>query len=75
MRTKPTALEQSGTAGDYRIEYAATAQTCSSVPTFSSGDVFGALTISTVSSGLTVGQGSSLRSINSSAYLAWSAEL
>jgi hypothetical protein len=75
MRTAPTALEQSGTAGDYRVQHQFTATTCSSVPTFSSADVWGSTTLFTVASGLTQGQGSFARSVNSSAYLAWSAEL
>jgi hypothetical protein len=75
MRTAPTALEQSGTAGDYRLQHQFTSTTCSSVPTFSSADVWGATTLFTVASGLTQGQGSFARSVNSSAYLAWSAEL
>jgi len=75
MRTNPTSLEQSGTAGDYRIEYTNTAQTCSTVPIFTSADAWGAITIPAVSSGLTAGQGAFLRSINSNAYLAWSVEL
>jgi hypothetical protein len=75
MRAAPTALEQSGTAGDYRITHQNTATTCSAVPTFSAADVWGATTLFTVASGLTQGQGSFARSVNSSAYLAWSAEL
>jgi hypothetical protein len=75
MRTDPTALEQSGTAGDYRIEYSNTAQTCSAVPAIGDADVWGAVTNCFVSSGLTVGQGGQLRAVNTNAYLAWSAEL
>lgn len=75
MRTKPTALEQSGTAGDYRIRHGVTSTTCSTVPVFDAAEDFAAVTQFTVASGLTAGQGSILRSVNSSAYLAWSAEL
>jgi hypothetical protein len=78
MRTRPTALEQSGTAGDYVIGHAATVTTCSSVPVFSTStnSEAGRVTF-TVSSGLTTGQGSVSVSefANSTAYLAWSAEL
>jgi hypothetical protein len=41
MRTAPAALEQSGTAGDYRVVRQGTTVNCNSVPTFNSGDVFG----------------------------------
>ena len=76
MRTNPTALEQSGTAGDYSTYTGnATLTTCSSVPTFSVASQSNARTIFTVASGLTAGQGSFARAVNSNAYLAWSAEL
>ncbi len=75
MRTNPTALEQSGTATDYRVFYSTASTNCSSVPTFDSGTVFGASATFTVASGLTGGQGSMLRANTSSAYLGWSAEL
>jgi hypothetical protein len=75
MRTAPTALEQNGTAGDYRIYANDTNINCSAVPVFSGAEVFSARTEFVVASGLTVGQGSQLRSTNASAYLAWSAEL
>jgi hypothetical protein len=75
LRTAPTALEQSGTAGNYRVTIADTNVTCSAVPTFIGAELFSARTRFEVSSGLTAGQGSFGRSVNSSAYLAWSAEL
>ena len=75
MRTAPTALEQNGTAGDYRVRYTGNNSNCSSVPGFWGADVFGATTTFTVASGLTAGQASFLRAVNSSAYLAWSVEL
>jgi hypothetical protein len=75
MRTAPTALEQTGTAGDYRIQPAGSAITCSSVPAFNTGDIWDATTVFTVASGLTAGGAMMLRSVNSTAYLAWSAEL
>jgi hypothetical protein len=75
MRIAPSALTQSGTAGDYRVQHQTTATNCSSVPTLSGGSVWGALVQFTVSSGLTAGQGSVIRSVNSSAYLGFSAEL
>jgi hypothetical protein len=76
MRTVPTALEQSGTAADYRIIIAAaTNVACSAVPTFSSASVNAADTTYTVASGLTAGQGGIPRSAATTAYLGWSAEL
>jgi hypothetical protein len=76
MRTAPTALEQSGTPGDYQILFKATAGTCTAGPTFGTGDVFGGRFQATTGSALTAGEGAMLRNNNSlSAYLAWSAEL
>jgi hypothetical protein len=75
MRTSPTALEQSGTAGDYSIRHQTTNTTCSSVPVYGGATLNTADTVFTVSSGLTAGQGSAARAVNTNAYLAWSAEL
>jgi len=75
MRTTPTALEQSGTAGDYSIRHQTTNTTCSSVPVYGGATLNTADTVFTVSSGLTAGQGSAARAVNTNAYLAWSAEL
>jgi hypothetical protein len=76
MRIAPTALEQSGTAGDYStVGPATTVTVCSAVP------IFGAATSSfasfdfTVTAGLVAGQGHSARPVNTSAFLGWSAEL
>jgi hypothetical protein len=75
MRTAPTALEQSGTAGDYLVNRAGANTTCSAAPAFSAATSFSARTNLTVASGLTAGQCVFARSNNSTAYLAWSAEL
>ena len=75
MRTEPDALEQSGTANHYRIQYLATNATCNGVPTFGGATLQNARVLFVVASGLTAGQGSLLRSASSSAYLAFSAEL
>ena len=75
MRIGPTALTQTGTAGDYRIQHGSTSTTCSSVPVLSNADVWNARVTFTVSSGLTAGQGSLLRSVNTNAYLGFSSEL
>ena len=75
MRTAPTALEQSGTAGDYSVRYLLTFTSCSAVPVFYEATTNSGFFELTVASGLTAGQGSNLRPVNTSAYLAWSAEL
>ena len=74
MRTAPTALEQSGTATNYSVNYTTTSANCSSVPTFSSGTIWSAMTILTTAAVLTAGHGV-LPQANSSGYLGWSAEL
>lgn len=75
MRTAPTALEQSGTAGNYQVQQGATNTTCSAVPAYNYADTESATVQSTVASGLTIGYAAFLRAVNSSGYLAWSAEL
>jgi hypothetical protein len=76
MRISPSALEQSGTAGDYGIRFTATGNTaCSAVPTFSFASTYDATVLFTVASGLTGGQSVMGRGNNSSAFLGWSAEL
>jgi hypothetical protein len=76
MRTEPTALEQSGTAGDYRVRRAVTTSTtCSSVPVWFSSVKTSATTLFTVASGLTAGQACLGANVNGNAFLAWSAEL
>jgi hypothetical protein len=75
MRIAPTALEQSGTAGDYSVRHGNTATNCSAVPTIYASTTSSAHVTLTVSSGLTTGQGSNLRPVNTNAFLAWSAEL
>jgi hypothetical protein len=75
MRTTPTALEQSGTAGDYRVNHSGTTTTCSSVPTFAVASSNAAGVVFTVASGLTVGRACALQTTSATAFLAWSAEL
>lgn len=75
LRTRPTALSTSGTAGDYRVFRQGTNVTCSAVPTFDEGDTFAANASFPVSSGLTAGEAIMGRSVNTNAFLAWSAEL
>ena len=78
MRTAPSALEQTGTAGDYRVRNTAAASTtCSAVPVIAAAGTtsYSVVTSFTVASGLTAGQGCFLQAVNSTAYLGWSAEL
>jgi hypothetical protein len=73
MRISPTALEQSGTAGDYAV-YVGTTITCTGVPTFNSANTQASHIILTAT-GVTTGQGALGRASNTNAYLGWSAEL
>jgi hypothetical protein len=77
MRTRPTALEQSGTAADYNVVRCGlgTNANCSSVPTFGVANLTSAQTVFTVSSGLSNGTAGSVQANNTNAYLGWSAEL
>ena len=75
MRMAPTALEQSGTATDYKINYKASSASCSSVPIFSTADEQSAGLSFTVASGLTAGECVGGRSNGTGAYLGFSAEL
>jgi hypothetical protein len=78
MRTSPSALEQNGTANNYMIAYLGTSTACSAVPAFVTASPDGSTIQATVSSGLTAGQGSQIRTDatnGATAYLAWSAEL
>jgi hypothetical protein len=78
MRTAPSALEQSGTAGDYGIEASAGGGACTSVPTFSSASIIGSKVIFVKASTQTAGQSCLLQTgptTGVSAFLAWSAEL
>jgi hypothetical protein len=77
MRIEPTALEQTGTAANYRVQGGGAATTvCSAVPSFSSATTSLARTTFTVASGLTVYNGCVGSPASAvTAYLAWSAEL
>jgi hypothetical protein len=75
MRTQPTAVETTGTSGDYRVLHGTTVTACSAVPTFNSATTHNGEVQATVSSGLTAGQGNMLETNTNNAYLAWSAEL
>jgi len=77
MRTAPTALEQSGTAGNYKVREAGTYD-CTSVPTFNNASTWNA-TVTFKRSGITssngFAQGELLKCGGTSGYLGWSAEL
>jgi hypothetical protein len=77
MRTRPTALEQSGTASDYQVFNATSSSiTCSAVPAYSGSTTDSvALVELTVSSGLVAGNSTAMRTNSSSGYLGFPAEL
>lgn len=76
MRIAPTALEQSGTAGEYALFVANTVTSCASVPSFSVATKDYAQTVFTTTSGHTAGQ-AGVAAVNKVGgnYLGWSAEL
>ena len=75
MRGAPTALEQSGTAADYKIRRSTTA-TCSSVPSFGHATKDQAAT-NFISSSHGFGDGSAVRCMSGGTdhYIAWSADI
>jgi hypothetical protein len=75
MRSIPTALEQSGTATDYRFSGAEGNIANSAVPTFNYASNVMAVTSFTVASGLTAGRACFGDLATTSGYLGWSAEL
>jgi len=76
MRTSPSALEQTGTASNYRVFSGNSITVCSAVPAFDNATQNMASFNLTVASGLTVGQGgAALAGSATSGYLAWSVEL
>jgi hypothetical protein len=76
MRINPTALEQTGTAANYVIRIGGSTVNCSSVPTFNNASLWGARSLFTVASGLTIGQSVMAQTAATAGiYLAWSSEL
>jgi hypothetical protein len=77
MRTTPSALEQSGTAGDYAVGiFGVSTTVLNAVPSYSSVTTSNLAMIDmAVASGLSAGYPTFARSVNAPAYLAWSAEL
>ena len=75
MRAAPTALEQTGTAGDYKLSRRTAATTCSSVPAFDFANTNHAHVLWYVSTGMVAGEGVFMRTTTTDVYLAWSSEL
>ena len=75
MRVAPTALEQTGTAANYRIYHGTTETACSGVPQLNSTTTNTAEIQADTGSGLTAGQGNALESNSNGTYLAFTAEL
>jgi hypothetical protein len=77
MRTKPTALEQNGTATDYQVLTTGnTITNCNAVPVISTSTqaMQGVVSLA-VASGIVAGQAGTMRVATAGAYLGWSAEL
>ena len=79
MRTRPTALETSGSGGDYQVYTASgTAQGLASAPTFAgvaTTEQTGAVNYTTTLTNLVAGNANQLTAQTSSGFLGWSAEL
>lgn len=77
LRADPTAVEQTGTAGDYVVRSGGSSRTCSSVPVLDIGtNKHVHATSFVVASGQTAGHAGFVRAANvTDAFLAWSAEL
>jgi hypothetical protein len=77
LRADPTAVEQTGTAGDYVVRSGGSSRTCSSVPALDVGtNKHVHATSFVVASGQTSGHAGFVRAANvTDAFLAWSAEL
>ena len=75
MRAAPTALEQTGTAGVYKLGRRTAATTCSAVPAFDFANTQHAHVLWYVSTGMVAGEGVFMRTTTTDVYLAWSSEL
>jgi hypothetical protein len=78
MRIAPTALEQSGTASDYKVSDGDSTAACTVVPSFGASTTATHANVNTqVASGLTVGHACIFitDSVSTAGFLAWSAEL
>ena len=75
MRIAPTALEQSGTAGDYSFAQGSVVITATGVPAFNTATTDNASWTFTFTAGGVDGYAGVGRATNATAYLGWSAEL
>jgi hypothetical protein len=76
MRTLPSALEQSGSASDYKLTTSNFGgSTCTAVPTFNAATQNASTVVFTASAVFTAGHATSFLSSASGSYLGWSAEL
>lgn len=74
MRTRPTTLEQTGTASDYYLNATSGGGVCTGVPTFDTSTQ-NQSSVNWTKTGLTAGQATLFQTNVANAYLAWSAEL
>ena len=76
MRTKPTAVETSGTASDYSVARTSTYEVCNAVPTFANATIY-AVQVNTnqTQASISTGQSVLLRSHSANFFLGFSAEL
>ena len=76
MRTAPTALEQSGTAGNYSVTDASGGvQVCTAIPAFSLATQYAGLVTFTAASLVAGNASQAMGTISTNNYLGWSAEL
>ena len=75
MRVAPTAIETSGTAGDYSVRESNVNVVATSVPSFQGANKNNGNLLVTVASGLTVGRGAFGRFFTDNGFIGWSAEL
>ena len=75
MRVNPTAIETTGTAGDYSIATAGGNVTCTTTPAFGVANSWQILFQANVASGLTAGQAIGMRFAAANAYVGVTAEL
>lgn len=75
MRTNPTSLEQTGTAGNYSIGHEGTGTACTTVPTFLNATNTAARFYVSSTGALTEGNGGQARFNAAGAYIAFPAEL
>ena len=76
MRTKPTAVETSGTASDYSVARTSTYEVCNVVPTFANATIYDVnINTNQTQASLSTGQSVLLRSHSANFFLGFSAEL